>query len=374
MGAVSDLTPNLLSTPQAKPGADLMTALAVDLYSDTVTRPTAAMRKAMAEAEVGNEQAHEDPTVNKLCEMAAELTGHEAAIYVPSGTMCNAIAYRVYCRQGDAVILDQLAHPIHAEAGGPAALSGCMLTQVDGGRRGVFSGAAVDKAIKPYKHNRPVAKLVSIEQTSNFGGGACWTLDEIQDVAQATKRHGLALHMDGARMLNAVAATGTSAKAFAQECDSAWIDLSKGLGCPIGAVLVGSKAFIEESWRWKHQFGGAMRQAGIIAAAGVHAFTHHVERLSDDHQNAKRLAQGLMQIPGIEVDPEEPETNMVFFDVHGTGMDNFEMSERLLAKGVRIGAGYGPRDLMRAVTHLDVDGAGIDTALAAVRDVAAGRD
>ena len=351
-----------------------MAAIAVDLYSDTVTRPTAGMRKAMAEAEVGNEQAHEDPTVNRLCEMAAELTGHEAAVYVPSGTMCNAIAYRVYCRQGDSVILDQLAHPIHAEAGGPAALSGCMLTQVDGGRRGVFSGAAVDKAVKPYKRNRPVPKVVSIEQTSNFGGGACWTLDEVKDVAAAAKRNNLALHMDGARMLNAVAATGTSAKDFASECDSTWIDLSKGLGCPVGAVLVGSKDFIEESWRWKHQFGGAMRQAGIVAAAGVHAFEHHVERLADDHANAKRLARGLCQIPGVEVDPEEPETNMVFFDVTSLGMTNFEMSERLLARGVRIGAGYGPRDLMRAVTHLDVDADGVDAALAAIRDVIAGRD
>ncbi len=351
-----------------------MAAIAVDLYSDTVTKPTAAMRKAMAEAEVGNEQAHEDPTVNRLCEMAAELTGHEAAVYVPSGTMCNAIAYRVYCRQGDSVILDQLAHPIHAEAGGPAALSGCMLTQVDGGRRGVFTGADVDKAVRPYKRNRPVPKVVSIEQTSNFGGGACWTLDEVKDVRAAADRHGLALHMDGARMLNAVAATGTSAKDFASECTSTWIDLSKGLGCPVGAVLVGSRDFIEESWRWKHQFGGAMRQAGIVAAAGVHAFKHHVERLGEDHQNAKRLAQGLMQIPGVEVDPEEPETNMVFFDVNGAGLDNFQMSERLLEKGVRIGAGYGPRDLMRAVTHLDVDADGIDQALAAIRAVIAGRD
>ncbi len=351
-----------------------MSAIAVDLYSDTVSRPTPAMRKAMAEAEVGNEQAHEDPTVNKLCEMAAELTGHEAAVYVPSGTMCNAIAYRVYCRQGDAVILDQLAHPIHAETGGPAALSGCMLTQVDGGRRGIFTGADVDKAVKPYKRNRPVAKVVSIEQTSNFGGGACWTLDEVKDVAAAAKRHDLKLHMDGARMLNAVAATGTSAKDFASQCDSAWIDLSKGLGCPIGAVLVGPADFIEEAWRWKTQFGGAMRQAGIVAAAGVYALTHHVERLAEDHANAKRLAKGLMQIPGIEVDPEEPETNMVFFDANGTGIDNFDMSKRLLAKGVRIGAGYGPRDLMRAVTHIDVSTDDIDAALAAIRDVAAGRD
>jgi threonine aldolase len=344
-------------------------ALEVDLISDTGTRPTAAMRQAMANAEVGDEQAGEDPTVNRLLEMACDLTGHEAAVYLPSGTMCNAIAYRLYCRQGDGVILDELAHPIHAEAGGPAALSGAMLITVKG-ERGIFTGEQVHAAIRPYKHNRVVAKVVSVEQTSNFGGGAVWPLATMQGVATAARERGLAMHMDGARLLNAAAASGVAAKEFAQLCDTTWIDLSKGLGCPVGAVLVGSKDAIHEAWHWKHQFGGSMRQAGIIAAAGVYALTHHVERLAEDHENARRLARGLAQIEGIELDPPDIATNMVFFDCGGLGITNVEMNQRLLEHGVRIGAGYGPRGLMRAVTHLDVNEAGIDKALAAVKAVA----
>ena len=345
-------------------------ALQVDLISDTGTRPTAGMRQAMANAEVGDEQAGEDPTVNKLLEMARELTGHEAAVYLPSGTMCNAIAYRLYCRQGDGVILDELAHPIHAEAGGPAALSGAMMITVKGDQ-GIFTGEQVHAAIRPYKHNRVAAKVVSVEQTSNFGGGAVWPLATMQGVAAAARERGLAMHMDGARLLNAAAASGVAAREFAQLCDTTWIDLSKGLGCPVGAVLVGSKDAIHEAWHWKHQFGGSMRQAGIIAAAGVYALQHHVERLTEDHENARRLARGLAQIEGIELDPPEIATNMVFFDCAGLGISNPEMNQRLLEHGVRIGAGYGPRGLMRAVTHLDVNEAGIDKALAAVRAVAA---
>ncbi len=344
-------------------------ALQVDLISDTGTRPTAAMRQAMANAEVGDEQAGEDPTVNKLLEMACELTGHEAAVYLASGTMCNAIAYRLYCRQGDGVILDELAHPIHAEAGGPAALSGAMMITVKGDQ-GIFTGDQVHAAIRPYKHNRVAAKVVSVEQTSNFGGGAVWPLETMRGVAVAARERGLAMHMDGARLLNAMAASGVPAKDFAQLCDTTWIDLSKGLGCPVGAVLVGSKDAIHEAWHWKHQFGGSMRQAGIIAAAGVYALTHHVDRLADDHENARRLARGLAQIEGIELDPPEIATNMVFFDCEGLGISNTDMNQRLLEHGVRIGSGYGPRGLMRAVTHLDVTEAGIDKALEAVKAVA----
>lgn len=346
-----------------------MPAIEVDLYSDTLTKPTPGMRRAMAEAEVGNEQAHEDPTVNRLVEMVAELTGHEAAVFLPSGTMCNAVAYRVYCRQGDEVILDRTAHPIHAEAGGPAALSGCMLQTVDG-ERGIFTGAQLEAAIRPYKRNRPRTRLVSVEQTSNFGGGAIWPLETLRDVSETARRHGLSLHMDGARLMNAVVATGIPARDYATLCDSAWVDLSKGLGCPVGAVLCGSADFIEEAWRWKHQFGGAMRQAGIIAAAGVYALQHHVERLAEDHENARRLAHGLAEIPGIRLDPPEIETNMVFIDVTETGMTPQQVYERLLERGVRMGTGDGAR--MRAVTHLDVDRAGVDKAVRAMREVVRG--
>ncbi|MSO75598.1 MAG: low specificity L-threonine aldolase [Alphaproteobacteria bacterium] len=347
-----------------------MAAIQVDLYSDTLTRPSPAMRKAMAEAEVGNEQANEDPTVNKLCERVAELLGHEAGVFVPSGTMCNAISYRVYCRQGDEVILDKTAHPIHAEAGGPAALSGVMLCPVDG-KSGIFTAEQLQASIRPYRRNRPRARLVSLEQTSNFGGGTIWPLETLREVCDTAHKNELKVHMDGARLMNAVIATGVSAKDYASPCDSAWLDLSKGLGCPVGAVLCGSADFIEDAWRWKHQFGGAMRQAGIIAAAGVYALDHNIERLAEDHANARLLAQGLAQIPGIVLDPAEIATNLVFFDVTGTGLTSEQVYERLLAKGIRVGSGDGHR--MRAVTHLDVSRADIERVVRAMRDVVAGR-
>jgi len=341
----------------------------VDLYSDTITRPTAGMRKAIAEAEVGNEQAHEDPTVNRLQAMVAELLGKEAALFLPSGTMCNEIAYRVWCAQGDEIILDETGHALHFEAGGPAALAGAM-TRTVRGTRGIFTGADVDAAIRPKSRHAPRQKLVSIENTANLGGGAVWPLDTVRDVAAAARRHGLKLHMDGARLLNAVVASGIPAATFAADCDSVWIDLSKGLGCPVGGVLAGSAEFIEEAWRFKHQFGGAMRQAGIVAAAGVYALEHHVERLADDHARARRLAEGIAGVKGLRVAANEIDTNMVYFRVDETGVDAATFSRRLLAEhGVRIGVVGGP---LRAVTHLDVDDAGIEAAVAAVRAVAGG--
>ena len=343
----------------------------IDLYSDTVTRPSPAMRKAIAEAEVGNEQAFEDPTVNRLQDMVAALTGKEAAVFLPSGTMCNEIAYRVVCRQGDEIILDKTGHALHYEAGGPAALSGAMCRGLEG-VRGIFTAAQVEAAVRPKTNHSARSVLVSIENTANAGGGTVWPLAAVKEVAQAARKHKMAVHMDGARLLNAVVASGTSAKAYSEPCDSVWIDLSKGLGCPVGAVLAGSKDFIAEAWRFKHQFGGAMRQAGIIAAAGVYALENNVERLAEDHDKAKRLAAGLAQIPGIEIATEEVETNIVFFKVAGTGLSTREFSQKLLAEhGVRIGASSPER--MRAVTHLDVSMADIDAALAAVRAVAAGR-
>jgi threonine aldolase len=341
----------------------------VDLYSDTVTRPTAGMRKAIAEAEVGNEQAHEDPTVNRLQDMVAELLGKEAAVFLPSGTMCNEIAYRVWCDHGDEIILDETGHALHFEAGGPAALAGTM-TRTVRGVRGIFTGSDVDAAIRPKNRHAPRQKLISIENTANLGGGAIWPLETVKDVAAAARRHGLKLHMDGARLLNGVVASGISANAFAADCDSVWIDLSKGLGCPVGGVLAGSADFIEEAWRFKHQFGGAMRQAGIVAAAGVYALEHHVERLADDHTRARRFAEGIAAVKGVRVAANEIDTNMVYFQVDDTGIDAPAFSKRLMAKhGVRIGA-LGGR--LRAVTHLDVDDADIETAIAAVRAVAAG--
>jgi threonine aldolase len=338
----------------------------IDLYSDTRTKPTAGMRRAIAEAEVGDEQAMLDPTVNRLCGRVAELLGKEAAVYLPSGTMCNQIAARVHCRQGDEIILAATAHPIHAESGGPAALAGVMMRGLVG-ERGMFTPEQVRAAIhSPDWRHAPRSRLLEVENTTNLGGGAVWPIARIREVTVVAKEHGLACHMDGARLMNAVVASGTPAADYAAPFDSLWIDFSKGLGAPVGAVLAGSKAFVHEAWRVKQQIGGAMRQAGIIAAACIYALDHHVERLAEDHANARFLAEGLADIGGIELDPATVETNIVWFDVRGRrGAD--EVAAALKEEGVLIGS-YG-QGRMRAVTHLDVDRAGIEIALDAMRRV-----
>ena len=341
------------------------TPIEVDLYSDTVTRPTQAMRRFMCDAEVGDEQKGEDPTVNQLQEMVAELLGKQAAVFLPSGTMCNEIAMRVHCRPGDEMLAHRTAHPIHFETGGPAALAGVNVRPLDGAR-GQFDASAVTEAVRPDNRYFPRSRLLWVEQTSNLGGGSVWSLSRIASVIEAGRAHGLSTHMDGARLMNAVVASGVSARAYAAPFDSAWIDFTKGLGAPVGAALAGSREFIAEAWRCKQQMGGAMRQAGIIAAGGVYALRHHVERLAEDHALARRLAQGLAELPGIKLDPADVETNIVFFDVTGA-LDAPAAVERLLARGVRMGA-LGPRTV-RAVTHLDVDATGIDRALAAARQV-----
>jgi threonine aldolase len=341
---------------------------AVDLYSDTVTRPTKGMRRFIADAEVGNEQAGEDPTVNRLCAMVAEILGKEAAVYLPSGTMCNQIAYRVVCRPGDEIIMDKTAHPLHSETGGVAALSGAMTRQVNG-VRGIFTGDQVREAVRNPKRNRPISRALSVENTSNQGGGSVWPLEKVKEVTKVAHDHGLVTHLDGARLFNAVVASGVSASDYAACFDSLWIDFSKGLGAPVGAALAGTADFIEEAWRIKHQFGGAMRQAGIIAAGCIYALEHNIDRLAEDHENAQILARGLNQIPGIAIEPDSIETNLVYFDVSGTGMDGAAFAERLLEHGVRIGP--TEHSGMRAVTHLDVDRPGVEIALTAVRSVAA---
>ena len=339
---------------------------AVDLYSDTVTRPTPAMRRFMCEAEVGDEQQLEDPTVNRLQDMVAALLGKEAALFLPSGTMCNEIALRVHCRPGDEFIAHSSSHPIHFETGGPWALAGVAPRPLEG-PRGQFDAAAVDQAVRPpaFRH-MPRSRLLWVEQTSNLGGGSVWPLARIQAVVAAGRKHGLAAHMDGARLMNAVVASKVSARDFAAPFDSTWIDLTKGLGAPVGAVLAGSRDFIAEAWRCKQQMGGAMRQAGIIAAGGVYALRNNVERLAEDHANARRLAEGLAELPGVKLDPAEVETNIVFFDLVGT-LEAPTAAERLGAQGVRVGA-MGART-MRAVTHLDVSAADITRALEVARAV-----
>jgi threonine aldolase len=337
----------------------------VDLFSDTVTRPTAAMRRAMAEAEVGDEQQREDPTVNLLQDLVAQLLGKEAALFLPSGTMCNQVAFAVHCRAGDEILLQEMAHPLLFEVGGPAALIGALLRPLIG-PRGLFTAEQVREAIRPPAYYMPRTRALSIEQTSNVIGGICWPVEQIEAVCAAAHQGGLVTHMDGARLLNAVVATGTPARRFAAGFDSVWIDLSKGLGAPVGAVLAGSRDFIEEAWRFKQRFGGAMRQAGIIAAAGVYALRNNVDRLAEDHERARRLAEELATIPGIQLDPASVETNIVVFDIGRTGLTGDTFNARTLGDhGVRFSV-LGP-STVRAVTHLDLPAGGIDRAIQAAR-------
>ncbi len=336
--------------------------IAVNLYSDTQTRPTAAMREAMASAEVGDEQSFADPTVNALCERVAGLLGMEAAVFLPSGTMCNAIAFRLHVGPGgDEVYLHRRSHPIVAEAGGPAALSGAVLCPLDG-ERGMFTADALRNALRPAGDRYlPRSRLVSVEQTTNLAGGHVWPWEQLAAVVAVARDAGLRLHMDGARLMNAVVAGGRDAAAWTDGFDTAWVDFSKGLGAPVGACLAGSRALIDEAWRYKQMWGGAMRQAGILAAGALHALDHHVERLADDHEHAARLARGLAEVPGVAIDPASVTTNIVVFEV----ADAAALVAGLARAGVKMGA-LGPRTV-RAVTHLAVGAADGGTAIEAVR-------
>ena len=335
----------------------------VNLYSDTQTRPSEGMRRAIADAEVGDEQRFLDPTVTALQERVAELLGHEAALFLPTGTLCNAISFRRHLRPGgDEVLLDQSAHPIIAEAGSPAALSHAMTQKLDGDG-GIFTSQQVEAGIRdPGNRYLPRSRLLSVEQTTNMGGGRIWPLAAIEDVLGVARRHGLRAHMDGARLMNAVVASGVPAADFASGFYTAWVDFSKGLGAPVGAVLAGSRDLIQEAWRYKQMMGGALRQAGIVAAGCLYALDHHVERLAEDHANARRLAEGLEEL-GLVVQP--PETNIVICPVE----DAPGLTARLAERGVEVSAA-GPGRI-RMLTHLDVDEAGIGRALAAFREALA---
>jgi threonine aldolase len=324
------------------------------------------MREAMAFAEVGDEQRDLDPTVTRLCERVAEMLGQPRAVFLPSGTMANEIAMLVHCRPGDEILCDKTAHILNIEGGGPSALAGAVMTGLDGDR-GRFTAAQVQAAIRPVSRYLPRTRVVALEQTANLGGGTVWLLAQAAQVAETARSAGLAIHMDGARLLNATCALGVEPAAFGQLCDSVWIDLSKGLGCPVGAVLAGSSEFIDEVWRWKQRVGGAMRQAGILAAAGLYALDNHVERLADDQANARAFALDLIECPAIRIDLESIQTNIVYFDV--PGQDANALVARLSAQGVDIGA-MGPETL-RAVTHLDVSAADVAMAAKIVRSVLA---
>lgn len=338
----------------------------VNLLSDTQTRPTAAMREAMARAEVGDEQIGDDPTVHELCGRVATLLGKEAAVLMPSGTMCNVAATLVHCRPGDEILAHETAHIISREGGAHAALGGFQVTQLKG-PDGQFTPETFRAALHPRSRYQPPQTVVSVEQTANIGGGTIWKKAALDEIVAIAKANGMATHMDGARLLNATVATGIPAAEMTAGWDSAWIDFSKGLGAPIGGVLAGSAAFIDEVWRWKQRLGGAMRQAGGIAAACIHALDHHVDRLAEDHANARALARGLAQIQGIEV--QEPETNLVFFRPDGAGVSGDRMVSDLRRRGVLLAMMDGR---IRACTHLDVSAAMIEETIGHVREIVRG--
>lgn len=323
----------------------------INLYSDTQSTPTPEMRQAMAEAQVGDEQAGLDPTVNALCERVAALLGKERAVFLPSGSMCNAIAILVHCRAGDEIIAHETSHIINYEGGGPAALAGAMVRSLRGAR-GQFDSEDARMAIRPSSRYHPSSRLAVVEQTANMGGGSVWPLTRIEAVEEVVREAGLTLHMDGARLLNAVVASNVSAADYARPFDTLWIDLSKGLGCPIGGVLAGDAAFIEAAWQWKQRLGGAMRQAGIVAAAGLYALDHHVERLGDDHANARLFAELVADHPGVSLAEEGVDTNIVFLDVDMAGCNAGDVAANALDKGLRIGATTPSR--LRVVTHIDI--------------------
>lgn len=334
----------------------------VNLFSDTQTKPTPAMRRVMAEAEVGDEQHGSDPTVHALCDRMAALLGKEAAMFLPSGTMCNEVAILTQCRPGDEILAHATAHIVTAEGGAPWALAGVQVSPLPG-ERGQFDAATLEAAIRPASRYSPPQRMVVVEQTANLGGGSVWPVAALHAVAETARAHGLVTHMDGARLMNAAVAAGVPPAEMAAGYDTVWLDFTKGLGAPLGAVLAGSAAFIGDAWRWKQRMGGALRQAGMCAAACLYALDHHVERLAEDHENARALACALVEVPGLRV--ETPETNLVFFDTLGVGLTAAEVATRVLAEGVLISTMGKHR--ARACTHLDVTRAQIDEAAAALR-------
>src|SRR6187431_2982452 len=318
------------------------------------------MRRAIADAEVGDEQKREDPTVIALEERAAELLGHEEAVFLPTATMANQIALRTLTEPGDEVLAEEMAHVFRYELGGPAVHSGLVMKSLVTAH-GIFTAEDVREAVNPPGdlHTAPT-RLVCIENTHNGGGGRVWPLARLQEVVAEARQHGLSVHLDGARLLNAAIASGTPAAAYGREFDTVTLCLSKGLGCPLGAVIAGSRERMAKARRFKHLFGGAMRQAGVVAAAGVYALDHNIDRLAEDHARARRLGEGLYDA-GVPVDLEQVETNFVQVDVGPLGLSPEEALERLAQQGVGLSMTVHPTKL-RAVTHLDVDDEDIDRA------------
>ena len=327
----------------------------IDLRSDTVTRPTAAMLAAMAAAEVGDDVYGDDPTVNRLQQRLAEMAGMEAGLYMPSGTQSNLVALMAHCARGDEYLVGQNAHTYKYEGGGAAVLGSIQPQPIENAPDGTIPLVKLRAAVKPKDDHFARTRLVSLENTI---GGQVIPQAYVEEVAAFASEAGLGMHLDGARVFNAVVASGTSLATLCAPFDSVSICLSKGLGTPVGSVLCGPAALIEDGHRWRKMLGGGLRQAGILAAAGLHALDHHVDRLADDHANAARLAEGLRRIDGIVV--RGPSTNMVFVDFPAADVEG--LSSALRAAGIVASVG----STTRFVTHLDIDAAKVDRVVAAI--------
>jgi threonine aldolase len=332
----------------------------IDLRSDTVTKPSAGMRKAMTEAEVGDDVYHEDPTINRLQERVADMLGKEAALFVPSGTMANQASLASYTRPGDEVIMERGSHLPNHEAGGLAALAGVQTYLLDGDR-GVITAEQVEQAIRFPDVHFPPTSLVWIENTHNRGGGKVFPLETMKEVRSVALSHDLPLHMDGARLFNACVASDIPPEEYAKQVDSLSFCFSKGLGAPVGAIVVGTSEFITRVHRYRKMFGGGMRQAGFLAAAALYALDNNIERLAEDHDNARHLAEGIGNIDGVKVQNLPVETNLVFFDISGTGKNVIEIMNEARERGVLL----NPEDFstMRGVTHLDVSASDMEEAI-----------
>jgi len=340
----------------------------IDLRSDTVTRPTPAMLEAMGSAELGDDVLGDDPSVHALQERVAETLGTEAALFVPSGTMANLLAVRAQTSPGDELIMHAGSHVYTYEAGGYAAINGCSIATIDS-PDGRFEPEEIDARIRADNAHFPPSRLLVVENTHNKGGGTVWSLEQVERVVGRARERGLACHLDGARLWNASVAAGVAPKEYARHFDSVSVCFSKGLGAPVGSAVAGSRDLIARAHRARKLLGGGMRQAGLLAAAGLHALEHHVDRLAEDHANARRLAEGIAEMPGLEIDPASVETNMVFFDVEPSAGSATSLCRGLEACGVRT-LPVGPQRV-RAVCHLDVSRAQIERAIEAIGDEAA---
>ena len=332
----------------------------IDLRSDTVTKPSPGMRQAMAIAEVGDDVLGEDPTATLLQTRMATMLGKEGCLFMPSGTMANQVAIKTHIQPGDEIIIDQDAHIYYYECGATAVISGGQFHCLPGDN-GILRAEAIEAAIRPPDIHQPPSRLICLENTHNRGGGSIYTLEQTRTVAEVASRHNIKVHLDGARLFNAALASNATVEQYASLVDSLSICFSKALGAPVGSVLCGPADFIEKARRYRKMLGGGMRQVGIVAAACLYALDNHLDRLAEDHEKARRLALGLAQIPGIQIEPQLVVTNIVLFDVSGTGIDADVVAARLEAEGVST-IPFGPTTI-RAVAHMDVSAADIDKAL-----------